>query len=72
MAKFLIANPFRLGSTMYVHGDLICMSPMDYSITFLARHMQIEFRGLRVEIESVLKSADDAVGNAAVITAERF
>jgi aryl carrier-like protein len=56
---------------MYASGDLVCVRPVDGSITYLGRrNTQIKIRGLRVElgeIEEVLKTTNDAVVNAVVI-----
>lgn len=70
-AKAFIEDPFNRGYTMYASGDLVYMSPIDHTFTFLGRRdTQIKIRGLRVEIgeiEEVLKAADNVVENAVVI-----
>lgn len=70
-AKVFVNDPFRPGSIMYASGDLVRMSPVDYSITYLGRRdTQIKIRGLRVEIgeiEAVLKASSTDISNAAVI-----
>lgn len=70
-AKYFVNDPFRAGYTMYASGDLVRMSPIDYSLTYLGRRdTQIKIRGLRVEIgeiETVLKTASLDVINAAVL-----
>lgn len=73
-AKAFISDPFRPGSVMYASGDLVRMSPVDHSITYLGRRdTQVKIRGLRIEIgeiEAVLKDASPDVANAAVIKAD--
>lgn len=70
-AKAFVSDPFRPGSIMYASGDLVRMSPVDYSITYLGRRdTQIKIRGLRIEIgeiEAVLKEASTDIANAVVI-----
>ncbi|KAF8581319.1 acetyl-CoA synthetase-like protein, partial [Ramaria rubella] len=70
-AKAFVADPFRVGSTMYATGDLVRMNPVDGSLSFVDRRdTQIKIRGLRVEtgeIEAVLKATRTAITNAVVI-----
>ena len=69
--KVFVENPFHHGSIMYATGDLVRMSPVDGSITYLGRRdSQIKIRGLRVEageIESILKATSENITNAAVL-----
>lgn len=70
-AKVFVNDPFRAGSIMYASGDLVRMSPVDHTITYLGRRdTQIKMRGLRIEIgeiEAVLKEASTVIANAVVI-----
>lgn len=73
-AKSFVKDPFNPGYTMYASGDLVRISPVDHTFTFLGRHdTQIKIRGLTVEtgeIEEVLKAAHNAAENAAVTNAD--
>ena len=70
-AKVFVDDPFHPGSIMYATGDLVRMSPVDGSITYLGRRdSQIKIHGLRVEvgeIESILKATTETITNAAVL-----
>jgi acyl-CoA synthetase (AMP-forming)/AMP-acid ligase II len=70
-AKVFVDNPFHPGSIMYATGDLVRMSAVDGSITYLGRRdLQIKIRGLRVEvseIENMLKATSEKITNAAVL-----
>ncbi|KAF8574904.1 amino acid adenylation [Ramaria rubella] len=70
-AKAFVANPFHPGTIMYATGDLVRMSPVDESLSFMGRRdTQIKIRGLRVEtgeIEAVLKATSMAITNAVVL-----
>ncbi|KAF8587753.1 amino acid adenylation [Ramaria rubella] len=70
-AKAFIDDPFRPGSRMYATGDLVRMSPIDGSFSYLGRRdTQIKIHGLRVEIgeiETVLKTASNDITNAVVL-----